>query len=76
MKTPVIKTGTRYTKNGVSVDVHAVISEEVYLRQWPEGVTTQPLFSNCIRVPIAHFEEQIQGASITNLTWLKAEELP
>lgn len=56
--------GTRYTKDGISVDIDDVKEGEVYIRRWPKGVTTQPLFSNCIRMPVAQFVEQVQGATM------------
>lgn len=61
-----LKPGTRYTKNGVSVDIELVKDGEVYVRRWPEGVTRQPFLANCIRMPVATFVEQVQGATITN----------
>lgn len=59
-----LRPGTRYTKEGVSVDIDSVINGEVYVRRWPKGVETQPFFSNCIRMPIAQFVEQVQDATI------------
>lgn len=62
--------GTRYTKDGISVDIDAVKDGEVYVRRWPKGVTTQPFFANCIRMPVAQFVEQVQGA-----TMMRAERI-
>lgn len=56
--------GTRYTKDGISVDIDDVKDGEVYVRRWPKGVQTQPFFSNCIRLPVSQFVEQVQGATM------------
>jgi len=57
--------GQRYTKDGVSVDVHDVKDGEVYMRKWPKGVEEQPFFQNLIRVPIPVFVEQVKDATKT-----------
>lgn len=59
-----LQPGTRYTKDGISVDIDDVKDGEVYVRRWPKGVTTQPFFANCIRMPVAQFVEQVQGATM------------
>lgn len=59
-----LQPGTRYTKDGISVDIDDVKDGEVYVRRWPNGVTTQPFFANCIRMPVAQFVEQVQGATM------------
>lgn len=58
-----LQPGTRYTKDGISVDIDDVKDGEVYVRRWPKGVTTQPFFANCIRMHVAQFVEQVQGAT-------------
>lgn len=59
-----LQPGTRYTKDGISVDIDDVKDGEVYIRRWPKGVTEQPFFANCIRMPVAQFVEQVQGATM------------
>lgn len=56
--------GSRYTKDGISLDVDFVKDGQVYLRRWPKGVESQPMFENCVRVPIADFIEQVQDATM------------
>ena len=56
--------GTRFTKNGVSVDIVCVKDGEVYVRRWPKGVDSQPFFANCIRMPIENFVAQVQDAQM------------
>lgn len=56
--------GTRYTKDGISVDIDSVENGEVYVRRWPKGVVNQPFFANCIRIPIAEFVAQVRGATM------------
>ena len=56
---------TRYTKEGVSVDIDCVKDGEVYVRRWPKGVKSQPFFSNnCIRMTVSRFVEQVQFATM------------
>ena len=59
-----LKPGTRYTKARVSVDIDCVKDGYVYVRRWPKGVDSQPLCSNCIRMPVSQFVEQVQGATM------------
>jgi hypothetical protein len=59
-----LQPGTRYTKNGISVDIESVKDGEVYARRWPKGVKSQPLFANCIRLPVKQFVEQVQSATM------------
>ncbi len=54
--------GTRYTKDGISVDVDFIKGDEIFIHLWPKGVEFQPLFSNRIRMPLAKFCEQVKGA--------------
>lgn len=56
-----LKPGTRYKKNGISVDIDLVKDGEMYVRRWPKGVTTQGFFANCIRMPVDRFIEQVRG---------------
>lgn len=59
-----LQPGTRYTKDGISVDIDDVKDGEVYIRRWPKGVATQSLFENCMRMTVAQFVEQVQGATM------------
>lgn len=58
------KVGSRYTKDGVSIDVHDVKDGEVWVRRWPKGVESQSFFANCIRVPLDVFNREIEGATL------------
>jgi hypothetical protein len=57
-----MKPGTRYTKDGGSIDVHQIDRGQVYYRKWSDAVTTQPAFSNLYRVPLSRFRMAVIGA--------------
>lgn len=59
--------GIRYTKDGVSLDVHEIARGQVYYRRWPAGITTQPAFTHLHRVPLARFRRAVRGAERTTL---------
>lgn len=60
--------GNRYTKNGISLDVHEVRNGWVYVQRWPRGVEEQELLQSLIRTPVDDFLLAIEGAEITNYT--------
>ena len=59
-----IKPGTRYTKDGVSVDVHDVYQGEVYFRQWPKDVNVQAFLNNLGRMSVEEFAKRVIGATV------------
>ena len=64
---PKIIPGTRYTKNGVSVDIHSVKDGWVYCQRWPRDVDEQEVLKNLIRMPVDDFLLDVAGAEITTL---------
>ncbi len=57
--------GTRYTKNGVSVDIHSVKDGQVYCQRWPRDVMEQDFLDGLIRMPVDDFLLATTGAEIS-----------